>query len=395
MMRERRSGHRSKIRVASCLAALALTLAACSETPTAESDPSADERFFWSLPAGFPTPVVSSDNPMSSAKVELGRRLFYDARLSRNGTTSCGTCHQQAKAFTDGRVVGIGSTGEHHPRNSMSTANAAYLAALTWANPTLRELESQANTPIFGEHPVELGFGGNETELLNRLKADAEYRTRFGVSFATDGDNAVSLLNMTRAIAAFERTMISGNSAFDRGTMSESAKRGEQLFRAPQLACAACHGGLMFAGSTSTPPPGAPPTEFFNNGLYNIGGTGAYPSDNQGIITVTGNPNDMGRFKAPTLRNIALTGPYMHDGSIATLDGVIDMYARGGMLTTTGPNTGDGRLSPLKNPRVNGFVLSTQQRADLLAFLEALTDSSFVTNAKLSNPWPKGSPANP
>lgn len=395
MMRERRSGHRSKIRVALRWTACALALAACGETPTAENDPGADEAFSWTRPANFPTPVVPSDNPMSSAKVELGRRLFYDARLSRNGTTSCGSCHQQAKAFTDGRVVGIGSTGEHHPRNSMSTANAAYLAALTWANPTLRELEAQANTPVFGEHPVELGFGGDEAELLNRLATDAEYRTRFGVSFPADGDHAVSLLNMTRAIAAFERTMISGNSAFDRGTMSESARRGEQLFRSPQLACATCHGGFLFAGVTSPPPQGALFTEFFNNGLYNIGGTGAYPVDNPGIVAITGNPNDMGKFKAPTLRNIALTAPYMHDGSIATLDGVVDMYARGGMLTTSGPNAGDGRLSPFKNQRVNGFALGTQQRADLIAFLEALTDTSFVTNPKLSNPWPKGSAANP
>ena len=379
----------------------ALLLASCSSSPSdSGTDPAAENPpFVWTLPAGFPTPVVPADNRMSTAKVELGRRLFFDARLSGNQTQSCGSCHQQALAFTDNRVVAVGSTGELHPRNSMSVANAAYAAALTWANPALFRLEEQATTPMFGLHPIELGLNGREAELLTRLATVAEYRTRFGVSFPGEANNGISINNITLAIAAFERTLISGGSAFDKGTMSASAIRGEQLFRSPQLACATCHGGITFSGATSLPPPGAPPgappIEFFNNGLYNLGGTGAYPADNTGLFAITGLPQDMGHFKATTLRNIALTAPYMHDGSIATLEEVVDMYGRGGRLITTGPNAGDGRLSPFKNGRVNGFPLGTQQRDDLLAFLRALTDPEFITRAAFSNPWPKGSAANP
>ncbi|MES2304690.1 MAG: MbnH family di-heme enzyme [Gemmatimonadota bacterium] len=392
-MRECRRGHGWKIRTLST--AIACLAAACSSPSVVGTDPTADPPFSFSVPAGFPTPVVPADNQMSSAKVELGRRLFYDVRLSQNRTQSCGSCHKQALAFTDGRMTGLGSTGESHPRNSMSVVNMAYAAALTWANPQEVQLELQAAVPLFGQHPVELGFTALDDAVAIRLAAEAEYRTRFGVAFPGQSNNGINVDNITRAIAAFERTLISGGSAFDKGTMSASAIRGEQLFRSPQLACATCHGGFTFSGATSQPPPGAPPTEFFNNGLYNLGGTGAYPADNTGLVAVTGVVQDMGRFKAPTLRNIALTAPYMHDGSVATLDEVLDIYARGGRLIATGPNAGDGRNNPFKSNRVNGFVLGTQQRADLLAFLNALTDSDFVGNTLFSNPWPKGSAANP
>ncbi len=392
-MRKGRRSHPAKIRT---LAAVAVgLLAGCSSPTDAATDPEANPPFAWSVPAGFPTPVVPANNPMSSAKVELGRRLFYDVRLSENQTQSCGSCHQQALAFTDGRVTGLGSTGQSHPRNSMSVVNMAYAAALTWGNPQEVQLELQAQVPLFGQHPVELGFTALDDAITIRLATIAEYRTRFGVAFPGESNSGITVDNITRALAAFERTLISGGSAFDKGSMSASAQRGEQLFRSPQLACATCHGGFTFSGVTSLPPPGTPPTEFFNNGLYNIGGTGAYPAGNTGVHAITGADQDMGRFKAPTLRNIAVTAPYMHDGTVATLDEVIDIYARGGRLIATGPNAGDGRNNPFKSNRVNGFILGTQQRADLLAFLDALTDSDFLTRAGFSNPWPKGSAANP
>src|SRR5580658_5090788 len=113
--------------------------------------------FYWTLPAGFPRPIVPADNPMSAAKVELGRYLFYDKRISVNGKTACATCHQQESAFTDGRAQAKGTTGELHPRSSMSLVNVAYEASLTWANPTLDSLEEQALIPILGENPIELG----------------------------------------------------------------------------------------------------------------------------------------------------------------------------------------------------------------------------------------------
>ena len=123
----------------------------------------------WRLPPGFPKPVVPADNPMSEAKFELGRYLFYDVRLSGNGTQSCASCHTQKLAFTDGKVVAVGSTGDKHPRNSQSLANAAYNATLTWANPLLTTLEQQIHIPMFGEFPVEMGITGNEEDSVGAI----------------------------------------------------------------------------------------------------------------------------------------------------------------------------------------------------------------------------------
>ncbi len=143
--------------------------AACGDFAATRSSSSS---FDWQLPPGFPTPVVPDDNPMTDAKVELGRKLFFDTRLSRNGAQTCGSCHKQELAFTDGLATSLGSTGEAHPQSSPSIANAAYRSALTWANPLLTSFKHQALVPMFGERPVELGFVGGEDELGARLQRE-------------------------------------------------------------------------------------------------------------------------------------------------------------------------------------------------------------------------------
>ena len=168
------------------------------------------------LPPGFPKPYVPQDNPLTTEKVELGRHLFYDKRLSGNGTQSCAGCHEQARAFTDGRTLAIGSTGQAHPRNSMTLANVAYAASLTWPNPILTQLELQARVPLFGIDPVvELGLRGREDEALGRLRAEPRYAPLFAAAFP--GEAApFTIDNVLRALASFQRTIISGNSPFDR-----------------------------------------------------------------------------------------------------------------------------------------------------------------------------------
>lgn len=156
---------------ARCSLGLALLVLGCG--------PESPPPYEWDLPPGFPVPRVPEDNPMSEAKVELGRFLFYDTRLSGNQTQSCASCHQQALGFTDGRPNGIGSTGEVHPRSAMGLTNIAYAARLTWANPVLDLLEQQAMAPMFGEAPVELGLSGLEAELIARLERDPAYPTMF------------------------------------------------------------------------------------------------------------------------------------------------------------------------------------------------------------------------
>lgn len=355
------------------------------------------DEYQWPLGEGLPVPLVPEDNPMSDAKVELGRHLFYDQRLSGNQTQSCASCHLQEFAFTDGLAVAEGSTGEQTPRNAMSLANVAYSTTLTWANPLLLDLEQQMLVPLFGAEPVELGLRGLEDELLARLRQVPRYHELFAAAFPDEAD-PISLHNLTRALACFERRLLSGDSAYDRfaagdaAALSESAKRGALLFSGEKLECFHCHAGFNFQDSVAYA--GKPPRNglFHNTGLYNIDGKGAYPPGNTGLHAFTGAAADMGRFRVPTLRNIAVTAPYMHDGSIATLDEVLDHYAAGGRTIAEGPHAGVGRDNPYKSSFIRGFELSDQERADVLAFLESLTDEHFLTDPELADPWPATSP---
>ncbi|MAQ16073.1 MAG: di-heme enzyme [Sandaracinus sp.] len=351
-----------------------------------------DGAYEWELPYGFPEPRVPADNAMSAERAELGRHLFYDTAMSGNGSMSCASCHEQRLAFTDGLPKSVGSTGETHPRSAMTLANVAYAPTLTWANPNLRDLEHQAQVPMFGELPVELGLAGREGEVLMRLRDNPVYEPLFRDAFPGDAD-PYTILNVTKALGAFQRTLISGDSAYDRylagddAAISESAKRGADLFFGEEAECFHCHGSFLFSASVDHANNVFDQANFQNNGLYNIDGRGAYPPENTGLYEHTGDFGDMGKFKPPSLRNIAVTAPYMHDGSIETLDEVLDHYARGGRLLTEGPFVGDGALNPNKSLFVNGFELTDERRADLLAFLESLTDEAFLTNPDFANPW--------
>jgi len=329
---------------------------------------------------------------MTAEKVELGRHLFYDSRLSVNGMQSCASCHDQSRAFTDGKARAVGTTGEVHPRSSMSIVNIAYTPVLTWANPNMKQLERQALVPMFGEHPVELGLSGKEKEVLARLQAEPRYRQLFPAAFPGESD-PFTIDNVTKAIASFERSMISGDSPYDRylngdkRAISMSAKRGEELFFSERLECFHCHGGFNFSQSLDHEGKAFAEIEFHNTGLYNLDGKGAFPRDNTGVFEISGRDVDMGRFRAPTLRNIAVTAPYMHDGSIATIEDVIAHYAAGGRTIRTGEYRGVGSSSPHKSAFIKGFRLTAREKLDLIAFLRSLTDEKFLNEPRFGNPW--------
>lgn len=349
--------------------------------------------YAWQLPAGLPQPRIPEDNPVTEEKVTLGKRLFYDKRLSANQTMSCASCHQQDKAFTDGLVTATGSTGDVLARNSMSLTNVVYNSRLNWANPMIKTLHSQALIPMFGESPVELGWSGHEQQILDSLRADPIYRDLFAKAFPNEAE-PITDSHVAKAVAAFGSALISGNSAFDKSlyqkdnnAMSESAKRGRDLFFSERLECFHCHGGFNFSQSTNHEGKIFDEIEYHNNGLYNIDGTGSYPLNNRGLWESTLKAEDMGRFRAPTLRNIELTAPYMHDGSIATLEGVIDHYARGGRKIESGEYAGDGARNPYKSELINGFILTAQEKTDLLNFLKSLTDWEFVCDTRFSDPF--------
>lgn len=408
-----------RLGLASILAGGALVTAACGSDQALGPTDGSPAAFEWQLPPGFPPPRVPADDPMTAEKVALGRHLFYDVRLSGDQTQSCASCHQQALAFTDGEQTSIGSTGDVLPRGAMSLANVGYapargggLSALTWANNSLVGLTEQMLTPMFNDDPVELG--GVEDELLSRLRADSTYQSLFPDAFPDEPD-PFTVDDVTKAIASFERTLISGNSRADRfregdkSALSLPAQAGHDLFFSKEeVGCSNCHkgdDGEFFTSNFDFEGRDIPHIQFDNNALYNLSasggspaacpdGDGLYPEPNTGLYALTGRPEDMGRFKVPTLRNIALTAPYMHDGSIATLDEVLDHYVAGGRTIDNDPNAGVGSANCHKSILMKDSIpLTSDQRRDLIAFLNALTDEAFVTDARFSNPWPDGSPA--
>lgn len=303
----------------------------------------------WNLPGKIAPPAVPADNPMSAAKVELGRRLFYDADLSLDGTLACSNCHVQRHAFADSIPTRGGVSGGQGRRNAPGLANVAYLTPLTWADPRLSTLEAQVMVPVLGEHPVEMGMKGNEAELVRRLSRDQCYRQMFRKAFPAER-GVIDTASVGKALAAFERTLLSYRSPYDRdlageaGALSTSAERGKALFGAQ---CAACH-----AGSNLT-----------DQRFHAIAASTA-PTDD-GLSEVTGRAEDKGKFRTPSLRNVALTAPYMHDGSVDSLAEAIRRHASA-------------------VPAVGSFTAG--QNADLIAWLNALTDPDFVGDPRFAYP---------
>jgi cytochrome c peroxidase len=277
-------------------------------------------------------------------------------------------------------------------RNSPALVNVAYNATLTWANPALTELERQIVIPLFAEFPVEMGVTGHEEEVLARFRGNERYKQLFAAAYPAETD-PINYHNVVGALASFVRSLVSGHSTYDRylagdkNALPPEAMRGMELFFSERFECHHCHIGFNFSAATVHANSTFSASTFQNNGLYDLDGKGAYPRGNRGLYEITGEPNDMGRFRPPSLRNVALTAPYMHDGSIGTLKAVIRHYAAGGRVIESGPNKGDGRRNPYKSPLVSGFTITDQEVTDLVAFLDSLTDTEFVANPKYANPY--------
>jgi cytochrome c peroxidase len=308
-------------------------------------------------------PVIPSDNPLTVEGVALGKRLFFDPILSGDGTQSCASCHAPEKAFADNLSLSIGIDGLTGTRNAMPLFNLAwnYNERFNWDGSAL-SLERQALEPV--ENPIELH--SNWAEVVQRLQNHPEYPEWFRLAFNTD---AITKELTTKAIAQFERTLISANSKFDRYTLGEATLTAQELngldifLREDKGDCFHCHGNPNNPLWTDN--------DFHNNGLD------ATVTD-LGLGAVTGDPNDDGKFRTPSLRNLAFTAPYMHDGRFATLDAVIDFYSEGLQDSPT--------IDPLmKNVDQGGVQLSASDKADLKAFLLTLTDDAFITNSSFQN----------
>ena len=303
---------------------------------------------------------------MSAAKVALGERLFYERSLSVTGRYSCASCHDPGRAFSDARARAIGATGDPLPHNALALVNVAYNVSFGWSRRAVRSLETQMLQPLLNRHPLELGLAGRERTVCATLAADPSYAQAFAAAFgaaaaagaagaagaAPAGAPSVTLEHIVKAIASFERTLISGGSPFDRyvfagehDALSGQAKRGMALFFSRRVGCAGCHSGFNFAGNWRD--------------VQGATGAPSFADDGTGA----------GALRVPTLRNVALTAPYMHDGRFATLDAVLEHYS------ALGARAQRGERHDLRLPRA---PLSAGERAALIAFLGSLTDPDFV-----------------
>jgi cytochrome c peroxidase len=314
-----------------------LTLVACT-AGSLSSRAASQQAYSVAVPLGLDLVApVPANNPLTTARVELGRQLFFDPALSADRSMSCSSCHQPERYFTDGRARPVGVDGDEADRNVPSVLNSAYGRSFFWDG-RAESLEDQALQPIRGE------LGLSTSELIARLGESPAYERAFEEAFG----GPPSPDDVARALASFLRTLRSGEAPVDRflhgdtEALSEEARRGFRLF-VGRANCGVCHLAPLFTDH-----------RFHNTGV-------SWGSDDLGRIAVTGEETDRGAFKTPSLRNVALTAPYMHDGSIATLEEVIEHYDQGGI-----PNPAlDEEIAPLS--------LTVTERRELVAFLEALT----------------------
>lgn len=300
------------------------------------------------IPPGFPMPEIPEDNALTQNRVALGKMLFHDKTLSKDSTVSCASCHLSQNAFTDPRRFSLGTGDSIGVRNAMPLFNVAYHRSFFWDGgvPTL---ELQVLAPI--ENPLEMNLP--LTEVEPRLRQNPVYVEMFRKAYNREPD----LYGLVRAIASFERTLISGNSRYDRyvyrkddNALSPPEKRGMNIFFGEKAECFHCHTGFNFSDQS-----------FQNNGLY-----ATYTDPGRGRIT--GRTLDEGKFKVPSLRNLSYTGPYMHDGSLNTLEEVLQHYMSG------------GKNHPNQSPLIRPFTLTAQEQQDLIAFLKTLDDTDFIQN---------------
>ena len=343
-------------------------------------------------PAHFPEIFIPADNPMTVEGVQLGRRLFYDPILSGDSTQSCSSCHLPHGSFTDNKDVSVGIDGIAGRRSAMSLLNVAYVRnsassdGLFWDGRS-KSLEAQALKPV--EDPIEMH--NTWPNALAKIRESEDYKTRFRKAFGITACEDISQELAAKAIAQFERILISsGNSKFDQYlagdnfALDDEELDGKLMFfdeglsnglQLPDAECFHCHGGLTLTGN-----------QFFNNGIDSAGLLTDFKDFGRGEVTL--NEWDNGKFRAPTLRNIAMSAPYMHDGRFVSLDEVLGHYIAGGK---PGPNK-DPFIHPLGFPMQQGTQtvytgFTPYHKQALLKFLHALTDSTFVNNPDIQNPF--------
>jgi cytochrome c peroxidase len=355
----------------------ALTLGSCRDSGGGiDPEPTGPTPYALKVPAGFPTPFIPADNPLTNEGVALGRMLFYEKQLSSTGTMSCGSCHQQNKAFTDGLAKAVGVDGVANPRGTMSLANVLWSSTLTWDG-AFSTLETQALKPL--ENPIELHQP--LTVGVGKLQNTTTYPPLFLAAFGT---RTITNDLVLKALTQFERTLVSGNSRFDqylannRQGFTADEQAGLVLYTT-HISPGSVRGAECFHCHTQPLMSSNYKGEFFNNGLDLT-----FSDPGRGGITKLAVDN--GKFIAPTLRNITLTAPYMHDGRFQTLEEVLDHYSD--HVKMASPGLDNMLLTGINNlPFGTHMDLTATEKRQLLAFLKTLTDTEFVTDKRFSDPF--------
>lgn len=329
--------------------AVLLVLGGCRYDTLEPVAPSADVPYSIDIPSHFPPIDYPPDNQPNAERVALGKQLFFDPRLSADGMVSCASCHLPEKAFADPAVVSTGVFGRQGFRNSPTLANLAWQERF-FMDGGVPTLELQVLAPFDNHDEMDLHI----LDVVAQLSDDESLQAASRAAYQRELDPFV----ITRAISAFERTLISANSPYDRylqgetNALSQDAQAGMELFFSEEIACGTCHSGHLLTDLS-----------FQNIGLYEV-------YSDEGRARVTGDPDDIGKFKVPSLRNVAHTAPYMHDGSLPDLLSVIEHFNSGGYD------------HPLKHPAVKPLNLSNTEKQQLLVFLESLSDEEFLSNSE-------------
>jgi len=392
-MKKNNAGWTFKISTFSAVLLIFLMLDACKkdDPPVEDRDddlvaiPYNPKSYTIPKPEIFPEVPVPPDNPVTVDGIQLGRRLFYDPILSADSTQSCATCHLSSGSFTDNKDVSTGIDGIAGRRSSMSLLNVAYVSRPLFWDGRSPSLEDQALRPV--EDPIEMH--NTWANVLDKLKTHASYPAYFRQAFGITSRKQITKELAAKAIAQFERILISsGSSKFDRylagdpDALDEEELDGKLMFfdeggpvGLPDAQCFHCHGGITNTGFS-----------FFNNGLDSVASLNDFKDKGRG--EVTGNINDNGRFASPTLRNVALSAPYMHDGRFNTLEDVVEHYSKNGKgVSNEDPLIRQlGFPIPGTNP-VKYSGLTEYQKKAIVKFLHTLTDIDFVNNPDINNPF--------
>lgn len=310
---------------------------------------------------------------------QIGHQLFFDLRLSKNGMKSCATCHAPEYAFTDGYRRTMNIDAELLKHNTLSILNLGNYKSLNWASPTIKTIAAQMSGPLFAKHPIELGMDYANEDALIAISNDENYKSLLA-------DKNIEKLTWDLAIqfiSEYVSLLNARNSKFDQFRdkkilLNKDELAGKNLFYSKKLNCSSCHGGIDFNQPENN-------QTFANIGLYDIGENNEYANNDNGLYETTKNKSDIGKFRIPSLRNVSVTAPYFHDGSINTIEEVISIFSNGGQNISENQYAGNGILHP--NNQIKPFKITEKETKQLLSFLNTLTDTSYLSNSFFISPF--------